>query len=121
MYHAERIPRLSPKCITGSRQWRLGSLGLFPPPVYRIGFLEMHDTADCNPLADGLRGSRLGQALWAVMLFSSLTPAMSNGQAISDHHILPCLLNLWQREPALRNGAIDWYTFSSVPSDIVAI
>ncbi len=103
------------------RQWRLGSLGLFPPPVYRIGFLEMHDTADCNPLADGLRGSRLVQALWAVMLFSGLTPATWNGQEIADHHILPRLLNLWQREPALRHGAIDWCAFSSVPSDIVAI
>ncbi len=91
------------------------------PPAYRIGFLEMHDTADCNPLADGLRGSRLVQALWAVMLFSGLTPAMWNGQEIADHHILPRLLNLWQREPALRHGAIDWKPFSAIPSDVLAI
>lgn len=90
-------------------------------PAYRIGFLEMHDTADCNPLADGLRGSRLAQALWAVMLFSGLTPAIWNGQEIADHHILPRLLSLWRRELALRLGEIDWQPFSAIPSDVLAI
>ncbi|MDW8402742.1 alpha-amylase family glycosyl hydrolase, partial [Chloroflexus sp.] len=91
------------------------------PATYRIGFLEMHDTADCNPLADGLRGSRLAQALWAVMLLSGLTPAIWNGQETADRDLLPRLLALWRREPALRHGAIEWQALGAIPADVLAI
>ncbi len=90
------------------------------PSGYRIAFLEAHDTADCNPLADGLRGSRLAQALWAVMIFSGLTPAIWNGQEIADPVILPRLLMLWRREPVLRYGSIECQPITPA-SDVLAI
>ncbi len=90
------------------------------PAAYRIAFLEAHDTADCNPLADGLRGSRLAQALWAVMLFSGLTPAIWNGQETADDTILPRLLALWRHEAALRYGAIECQAIAT-SGDVLAI
>lgn len=91
------------------------------PAAYRIGFLEMHDTADCNPLADGLRGSRLVQALWAVMVFSGLTPAIWNGQEHADRTVLPRLLALWRQEPALRHGTVTYQTLTTAPVEVLTI
>ncbi len=89
--------------------------------AYRIGFLEAHDTADCNPLADGLRGSRLSQALWAVMLFSGLTPAIWNGQELADREVLPRLLTLWRRESALRYGTVSCQSVTTSAGDVLII
>lgn len=91
------------------------------PDTYRIGFLESFDTADCNPLADGLRGSRLGQTLWAVMLFSGLTPAIWNGQEIADRTVLPRLLALWRKEPVLRYGTVAYQDLTAATGDIMII
>ncbi|WP_322489273.1 alpha-amylase family glycosyl hydrolase [Chloroflexus sp.] len=91
------------------------------PAAYRIGFLEMHDTADCNPLADGLRGSRLVQALWTVMLFSGLTPAIWNGQEHADHTVLPRLLALWRHEPVLRHGTVTYQALATAPVEVLTI
>jgi len=89
--------------------------------AYRIGFLEAHDTADCNPLADGLRGSRLSQVLWAVMLFSGLTPALWNGQELADREVLPRLLALWRHEPVLRYGTVVCQPLATGAGDVLII
>ncbi len=91
------------------------------PASYRIGFLEAHDTADCNPLADGLRGSRLAQTLWAALIFSGLTPALWNGQEEADQTVLPRLLALWRSEPILRHGSVSYLTPVATTGDVLMI
>lgn len=69
-----------------------------------ICFVESHDTSSINPLADGLRGSRLSRMLLAGMLFCGFTPALWSGQERGEEPFLRALLGLWHAEPALRRG-----------------
>ncbi|NJN15209.1 MAG: alpha-amylase [Oscillochloris sp.] len=71
----------------------------------RIGFMEMHDTCMINPLADGLRGSRISRMLLAGMVLCGFVPALWSGQEQSDEAALRAVLRLWHEEPALRMGS----------------
>ncbi|MBP1466322.1 alpha-amylase [Candidatus Chloroploca sp. M-50] len=70
----------------------------------RIGFTESHDTALINPLADGLRGSRLSRMMLAGMVICGFIPSLWMGQERHDEAFVRALLKLWQAEPALRYG-----------------
>lgn len=79
-----------------------------PAGPARIGFMESHDTWEVNPLADGLRGSRISRMLQAGMALCGLVPSLWSGQEQGDEPFLRALLALWRAEPALRRGAADY-------------
>ena len=79
-----------------------------PPGVARFCFMESHDTCELNPLADGLRGSRISRMLLAGMALCGFVPALWSGQMQGEEAAMRALLGLWQREPALRHGAADF-------------
>jgi glycosidase len=79
-----------------------------PPGVARLCFMESHDTCEVNPLADGLRGSRISRMLLAGMALCGFVPSLWSGQAQGEEAALRALLGLWQREPTLRQGEADF-------------
>ncbi|NJM05263.1 hypothetical protein HC891_02055 [Candidatus Gracilibacteria bacterium] len=68
----------------------------------RIGFLESQDTSRYNPLADGLRGSRISRMVMAGMVFCGYIPALWHGQFDEDAAFFSQLLHIWHSHPALR-------------------
>ncbi len=87
---------------------------LAPAGVARICFMESHDTCEINPLADGLRGSRISRMLQAGMALCGFVPSLWSGQEQGEGPFLRALLSLWRAEPALRYGQAD---FSSTRCD----
>lgn len=79
-----------------------------PAGVARICFMESHDTCELNPLADGLRGSRISRMLQAAMALCGFVPSLWSGQEQGEEPFLRALLGLWRAEPALRRGAADF-------------
>lgn len=75
-----------------------------PPGSTRIGFMETHDTCDVNPLADGLRGSRLSRMAIAGMIFCGFVPALWAGQERGEEMVLRELLRVWHESAELRYG-----------------
>ncbi len=90
-------------------------LAVAPPGVARIGFVESHDTCVQNPLADGLRGSRISRMLQAGLALCGFVPSLWSGQERGEEPFLRALLGLWRAEPALRRGAAD-FAAASCPS-----
>ncbi|MCU0491552.1 MAG: alpha-amylase family glycosyl hydrolase [Chloroflexaceae bacterium] len=75
-----------------------------PEGSLRIGFMETHDTCDINPLADGLRGSRLSRMALAGMIFCGFVPSLWMGQEQGEELVLRELLRVWHTQPVLRYG-----------------
>lgn len=92
-----------------------------PPGVARIGFVESHDTCDLNPLADGLRGSRISRMLLAGLVLCGYTPSLWSGQERGDEAFLRALLRLWRDEPALRHGAADYGAVTCDAPDVFVV
>jgi hypothetical protein len=83
------------------------------PQRMRMGFMESQDTSRHNPLADGLRGSRISRMLMAGMLFCGYIPALWHGQLGEDAAFYQRLLHIWQDHAALRYGTLDLRCVSS--------
>lgn len=92
-----------------------------PPRPARIGFVESHDTCDLNPLADGLRGSRISRMLLAGLALCGYTPSLWSGQERGDVTFLRTLLRLWRNEPTLRHGAARYGTIACDAPDVFMV
>lgn len=76
-----------------------------PAGSVRICFTEKHDTCDINPLAVGLRGSRISRMLLAGMVLCGFVPALWAGQEEGEEAALSALLHARHAYPILRYGA----------------
>ncbi|HMQ30677.1 MAG TPA: alpha-amylase family glycosyl hydrolase [Chloroflexaceae bacterium] len=83
-------------------------LAVAPPGVARVGFVESHDTCEQNPIADGLRGSRISRMLQAGLALCGFVPSLWSGQERGEEPFVRALLGLWRAEPALSRGAADF-------------
>jgi hypothetical protein len=77
-------------------------------------FTESYRTRLFNPLADGLRGSRLSRLLMAGLVFCGFVPLLRAGQENDDNGFLGRLLQSRARHAALRRGIT---AYNVVPCD----
>lgn len=77
----------------------------WPAADVRCCFVETHETCDLNPIADGLRGSRISRMLLAGMIYCGFVPVMRSGQE-EDYRALRELLQLRQAHTVLRRGSV---------------
>jgi hypothetical protein len=94
--------------------WLSDHHGALPPGALRACFTESHQTRLMNPLADGLRGSRISRMLLAGMVACGFVPMIWSGQELGDERFVGRLLHMWEQQPALRYGAT---YYNAVPCD----
>jgi glycosidase len=85
-----------------------------PPGTRRACFTESHQTRLMNPLADGLRGSRISRMLLTGMVTCGFVPMIWSGQEQGDELFVGRLLRMWAQQPGLRHGAT---LYNAVPCD----
>jgi hypothetical protein len=83
-----------------SDHWRA-----LPSAPARVCFTETHNTRTLNPLADGLRGSRISRMLLAGMVLCGYAPMFWSGQEEGDERFIGNLLEARANTPALRYGS----------------
>jgi hypothetical protein len=94
--------------------WLSDHRGALPPGALRACFTESHQTRLMNPLADGLRGSRISRMLLTGMVACGFVPMIWSGQELGDERFVGRLLRMWEGQPALRHGATH---YNAVPCD----
>ncbi|WP_410959765.1 hypothetical protein, partial [Salmonella sp. SAL4356] len=80
--------------------------------------VESHHTRLTNPLADGLRGSRISRMLFAGMVLCGFVPLIRSGQEQEEHAFLEQVLRARAGSPALRNGTP---RFNALPCSSVQV
>ena len=86
-------------------EWLEDYARTMPPGIVRVCFTENHQTRITNPLADGLRGSRLSRMLLAGMVFCGFVPLIWSGQERDEARFVAQILHIWETHPTLRYGA----------------
>ncbi len=76
----------------------------YPQGSMRICFTEKHDTCDINPLAVGMRGSRISRMLLVGMVMCGFIPALWSGQEQGQDHVFTALFQARRAYPVLRCG-----------------
>jgi hypothetical protein len=94
--------------------WLSDHRNALPPGALRACFTESHQTRLMNPLADGLRGSRISRMLLAGMVACGFVPMIWSGQELGDERFIGRLLRMWEQQPALRYGTTH---YNAVPCD----
>ncbi len=89
-------------------EWLAQHRAILPPDSVRVAFTETHDTRDINPLADGLRGSRISRLVLAGLVLTNFVPMIWSGQEDrpADRAFLRQLLAVRRSYAALRYGAL---------------
>ena len=88
--------------------WLHDHWAVLPPGAIRVAFSETHDTRDVNPLADGLRGSRLNRLVMGGLVLCNFLPMIWHGMEhhAADRLFLTQLLRVHRDYLALRHGAL---------------
>lgn len=87
-------------------EWLRDYAALLPHEAVRVCFTESYNTRILNPLADGLRGSRISQMLLAGLVFCGFVPMIRTGQEQGDAVVISQLFNARNRYAVLRTGEI---------------
>jgi hypothetical protein len=85
-------------------EWLEDLARALPAGAVRVCFVESHHTRLTNPLADGLRGSRISRMLLAGMVLCGFVPLIRSGQEQDERAFLERLLSARAASPALRYG-----------------
>jgi starch synthase (maltosyl-transferring) len=85
-------------------EWLEDHARALPAGAVRACFVESHHTRLTNPLADGLRGSRISRMLLAGMVLCGFVPLIRSGQEQDEQAFLERLLSARAASPALRYG-----------------
>lgn len=83
-----------------------------PRDLARVCFIENHRTRQINPLADGLRGSRISRMLLAGIVLCGFAPLISAGQEEEEARFIRRLLLARAEHRALREGRV---IYNSLP------
>lgn len=86
--------------------WLTDHWDTLPPNAVRVCFTESYLTRELNPLADGMRGSRISRMLLAGLVLSGFVPMIRAGQEQGDEKFLSRLLSARVRSEALRRGDV---------------
>ncbi|GAB4207201.1 MAG: alpha-amylase family glycosyl hydrolase [Roseiflexaceae bacterium] len=84
--------------------WLEAHTAALPEGALRICFTESHATRLLNPLADGLRGSRISRMALVGLVLCGFVPMVVCGQEHADEAFIGRLLRTRQAYPALRHG-----------------
>ncbi len=87
----------------------------------RICFTESHATRLLNPLADGLRGSRISRMALAGLVLCGFVPMITCGQEHADEAFVGRLLRTRQVYPALRHGRTFYGRVQSDSREVFAV
>jgi hypothetical protein len=90
------------------REWLSDHSAAQIDQVPRISFTESHRTRMINPLADGLRGSRISRMILCGMVFAGFIPSIWAGQEEDEQATIMLLLHAWQERAVLRRGERLW-------------
>ncbi|HEU5102040.1 MAG TPA: alpha-amylase family glycosyl hydrolase, partial [Roseiflexaceae bacterium] len=85
-------------------EWLEDHTHALPDGTVRVCFVESHQTRLFNPLADGLRGSRISRMLLAGMVLCGFVPLIRSGQEQDERAFIQRLLSARTSSPALRYG-----------------
>jgi glycosidase len=85
-------------------QWLEDHARAMPNGAVRACFVESYQTRLSNPLADGLRGSRISRMLLAGMVLCGFVPLIRSGQEQDERAFIERLLSARAHSPALRYG-----------------
>jgi starch synthase (maltosyl-transferring) len=89
--------------------------------VTRVCFTENHRTRIINPLADGLRGSRISRMLLAGLVMCGFAPLISAGQEEHDADFIRRLLGARAEHAALRYGRVAYNSLPCSNSQVFAV
>jgi hypothetical protein len=84
--------------------WLADHSAVQPPHALRVCYTESHTTRQLNPLADGMRGSRISRMLLAGMVICGFVPLLRAGQEEADGEFITGLLAARAGSHALRHG-----------------
>ena len=102
-------------------EWLADHVLALPPGAVRVCFIESHRTRMINPLAVGLRGSRISRMLLAGMVFCGFVPMIWAEQEHGEGAFLARLLQARERHPALRHGGVLYNAVSCDREQIFAV
>jgi hypothetical protein len=85
-------------------EWLEDHARALPRGAVRVCFVESYQTRIINPLADGLRGSRISRMLLAGMVLCGFVPLIRSGQEQEEREFIKHLLGARACHPALRYG-----------------
>lgn len=80
----------------------------------RLCFVENSRTRLLNPLADGMRGSRISRSLLCALVLSGFVPLIRAEQLAGEHDAIARLFAVRAQHATLRHGASDYH---AIPCD----
>ncbi len=92
-----------------------------PRHVARVSFIESHRTHIINPLADGLRGSRISRMLLAGLIMCGFAPLISAGQEEQDSDFIRRLLGARAEHAVLRYGRVIYNSLPCSNAQVFAV
>jgi starch synthase (maltosyl-transferring) len=109
MFVHTALGRLTPLELS---DWLSDHCTLLPAGTLRIAFTESHRTRLINPLADGMRGSRISRLILAAMVLSGFVPSIWVGQEHDERSTIMRLLSMRRAYDVIRCGTT---SYSAVP------
>lgn len=94
---------------------------MLPRGMMRICFVESHRTRLINPLADGMRGSRISRMLLAGLVLCGFVPLISAGQEDEEARFIQRLLRARAEHAVLRSGAVAYNQLPCSESQVFAV
>jgi glycosidase len=92
-----------------------------PRQMMRVCFIENHRTRLINPLADGLRGSRISRMLLAGIVLCGFAPLISAGQEEEEARFIQRLLRARREHPVLRYGRVSYNSLPCSSAEVFAV
>lgn len=112
------LGRISPHELS---EWLEDHARVHPRELTRICFTENHLTRLSNPIADGLRGSRVSRMLLAGLVLCGFAPLIGAGQEQADGAFIERLLRGRAECRALRAGAVLYNGLPSSNAQVFAV
>jgi hypothetical protein len=103
MFVHTALSRITPAELS---EWLEDHWTALPNVGLRICFTESHRTRLINPVADGLRGSRISRMLLAGIVLCGFLPSIWAGQERDEALAIGRLLAMRRAWPVLRNGTV---------------
>lgn len=101
--------------------WLEDHARILPRRAVPICFTENYQTRLINPLADGLRGSRLGRMLLAGIVLCGFVPLIYAGQEHDDPEFIGRVLRARAQHAALRHGSIAYNRLQCSSTQVFAV
>jgi len=92
-----------------------------PRHIARVSFTENHWTRIINPLADGLRGSRISRMLLAGLVICGFAPLIASGQEAYDGDFIRRLLAARAEHAVLRYGSVAYNSLPCSNAQVFAV